>query len=102
MRKATWMKSAVRETSCALGLKTRRPPATILIPGRRGVARSRRSGKSRIIGEEERSSARGQVDLGGEPIKENFARGNKSTCRWLELISQRQGTPPKQWTPRQM
>ena len=65
MRKATWMKSVVRETSCALGLKTRRPPATILIPGRRGVARSRRSGKSRIIGEEERSSARGQVDLGG-------------------------------------
>ena len=65
MRKATWMKSVVRETSCAWGLKTRRPPATILIPGRRGVARSRRSGKSRIIGEEERSSARGQVDLGG-------------------------------------
>ena len=37
-----------------------------------------------------------------DPDKKKFACGNKSTCRWLELISQRQGTPPKQWTPRQM
>ena len=35
MRKATWIKSAVRETSCERWLKSRRPPATILIPGRR-------------------------------------------------------------------
>ena len=56
------MKSVVRDTSSAWGLKTRRPPATILIPGSRGVARSRRRGKSRTICEF-RSSSFGQVSL---------------------------------------
>ena len=59
---ATWIKSVVRETSFACGLKTSRPPETILIPGRRGVGRSRSRGKSRTI-VEDRSSPLGQVPL---------------------------------------
>ena len=59
---ATWTKSVVRETSLACGLKTSRPPETILIPGRRGVGPSRSRGKSRTI-VEDRSNPLGQVPL---------------------------------------
>ena len=62
MTTATWTKSVVRETSFACGLKTSRPPETILIPGRRGVGRSRSRGKSRTI-VEDRSNPLGQVPL---------------------------------------
>ena len=95
----TWMKSVVRDTSSAWGLKTRRPPATILIPGSLGVARSRSMGKSRTIGEF-RSSSFGQVSLAkGDNL--HLIQLFLITCCWQELLSQHQGILPKRKTPRQ-
>ena len=99
LRMKTWMKSVVRAASAAWGLKTRRPPATILIPGSRGVWRSRRRGKWRTIGED-RSSSSGQVALAkGDNVQTSQPRAH--TCCWQELLSRREGILPKQKRPRQ-